>query len=94
MMQRQLSILILFCPAPQNLLFYYETETSSRPSGIIFLEGCYCERLVSAPACIAPGSPLQTNNNANANKANKEEKLQVRKKFDVERMGEVCQGRR
>ncbi|CRK97308.1 CLUMA_CG010703, isoform A [Clunio marinus] len=41
-------------------------------------EGCYCERLVSAPACIAPGSPLQTNNNANVNssKTNKEEKLQ------------------
>ncbi|KAL7033129.1 hypothetical protein ACKWTF_007492 [Chironomus riparius] len=62
----------------QNLLFYYESETSTRPSGIIFLEGCYCERLVSAPACIAPGSPLQMNNNSNANssKTNKEEKLQ------------------
>ena len=64
----------------KNLLFYYESETSTRPSGIIFLEGCYCERLVSAPACIAPGSPLQTNNNSNANssKTNKEEKLQVK----------------
>lgn len=62
----------------QNLLFYYESETSSRPSGIIFLEGCYCERLVSAPSCIAPGSPLQTNNaNVNSSKTNKEEKLQV-----------------
>ncbi|KAG5680535.1 hypothetical protein PVAND_010039 [Polypedilum vanderplanki] len=62
----------------QNLLFYYESETSTRPSGIIFLEGCYCERLVSAPACIAPGSPLLSNNNSNANisKTNKEEKLQ------------------
>lgn len=66
---------------PQNLLFYYESETSTRPSGIIFLEGCYCERLVSAPACIAPGSPLQTNNNSNNNssKTNREEKLQVMK---------------
>lgn len=64
----------------KNLLFYYESETSTRPSGIIFLEGCYCERLVSAPACIAPGSPLQMNNNSNANssKTNKEEKLQVK----------------
>ncbi|XP_014231080.1 ras-specific guanine nucleotide-releasing factor 2-like isoform X1 [Trichogramma pretiosum] len=32
----------------QNILFYYETETSSRPSGVILLEGCYCERLISA----------------------------------------------
>lgn len=66
-------------PLFKNLLFYYESETSTRPSGIVFLEGCYCERLVSAPSCIAPGSPLQTNNNSNINssKANKEEKLQV-----------------
>ncbi|CAO1416546.1 unnamed protein product [Diamesa tonsa] len=34
----------------QNLMFYYESETSSRPSGIIFLEGCYSERI---PSCIA-----------------------------------------
>lgn len=62
-------------------MFYYESETSTRPSGIIFLEGSYCERLVSAPACILPGSPLQTNNNTNNNssKTNKEEKLQVMK---------------
>ncbi|XP_033228809.1 ras-specific guanine nucleotide-releasing factor 2-like [Belonocnema kinseyi] len=32
----------------QNLLFYYENETSSRPSGIIFLEGCYCDRFITA----------------------------------------------
>jgi PH domain len=32
---------------------------------------------VSAPACIAPGSPNNNNNNANASKINKEEKLQV-----------------
>lgn len=30
----------------QNLLFYYENEASTRPSGAIFLEGCYCERLI------------------------------------------------
>ncbi|XP_037078943.1 ras-specific guanine nucleotide-releasing factor 1-like [Pollicipes pollicipes] len=34
----------------QNLLFYYETESSSRPSGVILLEGCYCERLIAATA--------------------------------------------
>lgn len=55
----------------QNLLFYYETETSSRPSGLIFLEGSYCERLI-APNCIGPpgiSSPIH--------KQHKEEKLQV-----------------
>ncbi|XP_043213263.1 ras-specific guanine nucleotide-releasing factor 1-like isoform X3 [Amphibalanus amphitrite] len=34
----------------QNLLFYYESESSSRPSGVILLEGCYCERLIAATA--------------------------------------------
>ncbi|XP_061932914.1 ras-specific guanine nucleotide-releasing factor 1 isoform X3 [Apis cerana] len=32
----------------QNLLFYYENETCSRPSGVILLEGCYCDRLITA----------------------------------------------
>ncbi|XP_044017222.1 ras-specific guanine nucleotide-releasing factor 2-like isoform X2 [Aphidius gifuensis] len=31
----------------QNLLFYYESETFSRPSGIVLLEGCYCDRLIT-----------------------------------------------
>ncbi|XP_037094562.1 ras-specific guanine nucleotide-releasing factor 1-like, partial [Pollicipes pollicipes] len=31
----------------QNLLFYYEAESSSRPSGVVLLEGCYCERLIT-----------------------------------------------
>ncbi|XP_033633758.1 ras-specific guanine nucleotide-releasing factor 2-like isoform X1 [Asterias rubens] len=31
----------------QNLLFYFESDTSQRPVGWIFLEGCYCERLAS-----------------------------------------------
>lgn len=56
----------------QNLLFYYETETSSRPSGLIFLEGSYCERLI-APNCIGPpgiSSPIH--------RPHKEEKLQVK----------------
>ena len=35
----------------QNLLFYYDSEHSSRPIGVIFLEGCYCERLLTPPAC-------------------------------------------
>ncbi|XP_011305248.1 ras-specific guanine nucleotide-releasing factor 2 [Fopius arisanus] len=31
----------------QNLLFYYESEAFSRPSGVILLEGCYCDRLIT-----------------------------------------------
>ncbi|KAI5722995.1 hypothetical protein M8J76_016750 [Diaphorina citri] len=30
----------------QNLLFYYESESSNKPSGVIFLEGCYCDRVI------------------------------------------------
>ncbi|XP_017883242.1 ras-specific guanine nucleotide-releasing factor 2-like isoform X2 [Ceratina calcarata] len=32
----------------QNILFYYENENCTRPSGVIFLEGCYCDRLITA----------------------------------------------
>ena len=45
---RPISLLILI-PSPQNLLFYYESEHSVRPIGAIFLEGCYCERLLNPP---------------------------------------------
>ena len=58
----------------QNLLFYYETETAhgkeKKPNikGLIFLEGCYCERLVSS-SCLTNSTP--------GTKLTKEEKLQV-----------------
>lgn len=29
----------------QNLLFYYESDSTSKPSGVIFLEGSYCEKV-------------------------------------------------
>lgn len=32
----------------QNLLFYFESDGCVRPSGVALLEGCYCERLVTA----------------------------------------------
>lgn len=32
----------------QNLLFYYESDTCNRPSGVLLMEGCYCERLITA----------------------------------------------
>jgi Ras-specific guanine nucleotide-releasing factor 1 len=31
----------------QNLMFYFENETSSRPLGVILLEGSYCERIIT-----------------------------------------------
>ena len=39
----------LVISSQQNLLFYYESEHSVRPIGAIFLEGCYCERLLNPP---------------------------------------------
>lgn len=31
----------------QNMLFYFESESSSRPSGLYLLEGCVCDRAPS-----------------------------------------------
>ncbi|XP_011501193.1 PREDICTED: ras-specific guanine nucleotide-releasing factor 2-like [Ceratosolen solmsi marchali] len=31
----------------QNILFYYDNDSCSRPSGVILLEGCYCNRLIT-----------------------------------------------
>ncbi|KAL0820867.1 hypothetical protein ABMA28_005534 [Loxostege sticticalis] len=33
----------------QNMLFYYESENNTRPTGVLLLEGSYCERLSKAP---------------------------------------------
>lgn len=63
----------------QNLLFYYDSETSTRPLGLIFLEGCYCERLVSAPSYLtstATSGGAQSSSSSSS-KISKEEKLQV-----------------
>lgn len=30
----------------QNLLFYFENDNCGRPSGVIFLEGSYCDKIV------------------------------------------------
>ncbi|XP_026480897.1 ras-specific guanine nucleotide-releasing factor 1-like [Ctenocephalides felis] len=48
----------------QNLLFYYETEGSGKPSGVLLLEGCYCERLITS---------TQTQSAALAAKLNKQQ---------------------
>lgn len=31
----------------QNLLFYFENDTATRPSGLALLEGSYCERVIT-----------------------------------------------
>jgi len=31
----------------QNLLFYFENETATRPLGVVLLEGSYCERIIT-----------------------------------------------
>ena len=31
----------------QNLLFYYESDSTTKPSGVIFLEGSYLEKVTS-----------------------------------------------
>ncbi|CAH2049615.1 unnamed protein product, partial [Iphiclides podalirius] len=33
----------------QNMLFYYESENNTRPTGVLLLEGSYCERLSKSP---------------------------------------------
>ncbi|KAG7300104.1 hypothetical protein JYU34_015643 [Plutella xylostella] len=33
----------------QNMLFYYESENSGRPTGVLLLEGSYCERVSNKP---------------------------------------------
>lgn len=30
----------------QNLLFYFENDSATRPSGVIFLEGSYCDKTI------------------------------------------------
>ncbi|KAE8747965.1 hypothetical protein FOCC_FOCC005355 [Frankliniella occidentalis] len=35
-------------PQSHNLLFYYDSQSCTRPSGVVMLEGCYCERLITS----------------------------------------------
>ncbi|KAI2806402.1 Ras protein-specific guanine nucleotide-releasing factor [Blomia tropicalis] len=39
----QMRYFVLF----QNILFYFENESTSKPSGLIFLEGSYCDKMVT-----------------------------------------------
>lgn len=46
----QLRWFVLF----QNLFFYFETEQSTKPIGLIFLEGSYCDK-TSSPGTSGKG---------------------------------------
>ncbi|KAK6178812.1 hypothetical protein SNE40_011312 [Patella caerulea] len=41
----------------QNLLFYFENDTASRPSGVAVLEGSYCDRAITS-ASVAKGKEI------------------------------------
>ena len=51
----------------QNLLFYYDSEQSVKPIGVIFLEGCYCERVLN-PSTTGSSSATVTDHNRSAEK--------------------------
>ncbi|XP_060073203.1 ras-specific guanine nucleotide-releasing factor 2-like [Ylistrum balloti] len=50
----QLRYFILY----QNLLFYFESETAGRPSGVALLEGSYCDRVLT-PAALKAGKDTE-----------------------------------
>ncbi|XP_006142683.1 ras-specific guanine nucleotide-releasing factor 1 [Tupaia chinensis] len=43
----------------QNLLFYFENDSSSRPSGLYLLEGCVCDRAPSPKPALSAREPLE-----------------------------------
>ncbi|KAM5292989.1 LOW QUALITY PROTEIN: ras-specific guanine nucleotide-releasing factor 1 [Ctenodactylus gundi] len=43
----------------QNLLFYFESDSSSRPSGLYLLEGCVCDRAPSPKPAPSGREPLE-----------------------------------
>ena len=47
----------------QNLLLYYDSEHSSKPIGVIFLEGCFCERVLNPVTGNTTGSAGNGGNN-------------------------------
>ena len=51
----------------QNLLFYYDSETSTRPSGIALLEGSYCDRIV-LPSTVSSSSSSSSAKNRDNDK--------------------------
>ncbi|XP_064373861.1 ras-specific guanine nucleotide-releasing factor 1 isoform X2 [Dromaius novaehollandiae] len=43
----------------QNMLFYFETDSSSRPSGLYLLEGCVCDRAPSPKPSLSARDSLE-----------------------------------
>ncbi|XP_038179339.1 ras-specific guanine nucleotide-releasing factor 1 isoform X2 [Arvicola amphibius] len=43
----------------QNLLFYFESDSSSRPSGLYLLEGCVCDRAPSPKPTVSAKEPAE-----------------------------------
>ncbi|XP_024417553.2 ras-specific guanine nucleotide-releasing factor 1 isoform X2 [Desmodus rotundus] len=43
----------------QNLLFYFESDSSARPSGLYLLEGCVCDRAPSPKPALSAKEPLE-----------------------------------
>ncbi|EHH63268.1 Ras-specific guanine nucleotide-releasing factor 1 [Macaca fascicularis] len=43
----------------QNLLFHFESDSSSRPSGLYLLEGCVCDRAPSPKPALSAKEPLE-----------------------------------
>nr|XP_005999762.1 PREDICTED: ras-specific guanine nucleotide-releasing factor 1 [Latimeria chalumnae] len=43
----------------QNMLFYFETDSSSRPSGLYLLEGCVCDRAPSPKPSLSAKESLE-----------------------------------
>uniref|UniRef100_A0A8B9T7Q8 Ras protein specific guanine nucleotide releasing factor 1 n=1 Tax=Anas platyrhynchos TaxID=8839 RepID=A0A8B9T7Q8_ANAPL len=43
----------------QNMLFYFETDSSSRPSGLYLLEGCVCDRAPSPKPSLSAKDSLE-----------------------------------
>ena len=61
----------------QNLLFYYDGEHSAKPTGVIFLEGCFCERVLNP----STGSTSGTAGVGSSNNVGSSEKMVVKKAF-------------
>ena len=43
----------------QNMLFYFESESSSRPAGLYLLEGCLCDRAPSPKSSLSAKECLE-----------------------------------
>ena len=62
-----IQFLIAYFSLFQNLLLYYDSENSGKPIGVIFLEGCFCERVLNP----VTGNTVGSGGNAGNNKSEK-----------------------